>query len=71
MQTISKILGEDNLKRIVNWVMKYLAEVDIPVKVRERVCVLIVSDVYHVHVFTFAHECYLREVHSLNFARGC
>lgn len=32
MQTISKFLGEDNLKRIVNWVMKYLAEVDIPVK---------------------------------------
>ena len=33
MQTISKFLGEDNLKKIVNWVMKYLAEVDIPVKV--------------------------------------
>lgn len=32
-QTISKFLGEDNVKRIVNWVMKYLSEVDIPVKV--------------------------------------
>lgn len=33
VQTISKFLGEDNIKRIVNWVMKYLSEVDIPVKV--------------------------------------
>lgn len=70
MQTISKFLGEDNLKRIVNWVMKYLAEVDIPVKVRERVCVLIVSDVYHVHVFTFAHECYLKRGTFIEFRSG-
>lgn len=34
IQTISKHLGDDNVKRIVNWVMKYLADVDIPVKVR-------------------------------------
>jgi hypothetical protein len=33
VQTISKHLGEDNLKRVVNWVMKYLSDVDIPVKV--------------------------------------
>ena len=33
VQTISKFLGEDNIKRIVNWTMKYLADVDIPVKV--------------------------------------
>ena len=33
VQTIAKFLGEDNVKRIVNWTMKYLAEVDIPVKV--------------------------------------
>jgi len=32
IQTISKFLGEDNIKRIVNWVLKYLSEVDIPVK---------------------------------------
>jgi len=32
VQTISKFLGEDNVKRIANWVMKYLADVDIPVK---------------------------------------
>lgn len=46
MQTISKFLGEDNLKKIVNWVMKYLAEVDIPVKVRdgERILISIVFD---------------------------
>ena len=33
IQTIAKYLGEDNVKRIVNWVMKYLADLDIPVKV--------------------------------------
>lgn len=33
VQTISKHLGEDNVKRLVNWVMKYLADLDIPVKV--------------------------------------
>jgi len=32
IQTISKFLGEDNIKRVVNWVMKYLSDVDIPVK---------------------------------------
>jgi HAD-superfamily hydrolase, subfamily IIB len=32
VQTIAKFLGEDNVKRVVNWVMKYLAELDIPVK---------------------------------------
>jgi phosphomannomutase len=32
VQTISKHLGEDNVKRLVNWVMKYLADLDIPVK---------------------------------------
>jgi phosphomannomutase len=34
VQTIAKHLGEDNVKRIVNWVLKYLADLDIPVKVR-------------------------------------
>jgi len=33
VQTISTFLGEDNIKKIVNWTMKYLADVDIPVKV--------------------------------------
>ena len=33
-QTISKFLGEDNVKRVVNWTLKYLSDVDIPVKVR-------------------------------------
>ncbi|CAJ1957220.1 unnamed protein product [Cylindrotheca closterium] len=32
IQTISKHLGEDNVKRIANWVMKYLADIDLPVK---------------------------------------
>jgi len=31
-QTVSKFLGEDNIKKIVNWTMKYLSEIDIPVK---------------------------------------
>lgn len=32
-QTIAKHLGENNVKRVVNWVLKYLSELDIPVKV--------------------------------------
>jgi len=32
IQTISKHLGEDNIKKIVNWTLKYLADVDIPIK---------------------------------------
>lgn len=32
VQTIAKHLGEDNVKRIVNWTMKYLSELDIPIK---------------------------------------
>jgi phosphomannomutase len=32
IQTISKHLGEDNVKRIVNWVLKYVADLDIPLK---------------------------------------
>lgn len=35
IQTISKFLGEDNVKRLVNWTLKYLADVDIPIKVRQ------------------------------------
>jgi phosphomannomutase len=33
VQTIAKHLGEDNIKKIVNWVMKYLSETDLPIKV--------------------------------------
>ncbi|KAL3815773.1 hypothetical protein ACHAXA_001667 [Cyclostephanos tholiformis] len=32
VQTISKFLGEDNVKRIVNWTLRYLADIDIPIK---------------------------------------
>jgi len=32
VQTISKFLGESNVKRLVNWVMKYLSDLDIPIK---------------------------------------
>lgn len=32
VQTIAKHLGEDNIKRIVNWCMRYIADLDIPVK---------------------------------------
>ena len=35
--SISKHLGEDNIKRIVNFVLKYLSDVDIPVKVIKSV----------------------------------
>lgn len=33
VQTLSKHLGEGNVKRVVNWVLQYLSELDIPVKV--------------------------------------
>jgi phosphomannomutase len=32
VQTIAKHLGEDNVKRIVNWVLSYLSKLDLPVK---------------------------------------
>lgn len=32
--SIAKHLGEDNVKRVVNWVMRYMADLDLPVKVR-------------------------------------
>lgn len=37
IQTIAKFLGEDNVKRLVNWVLKYIAELDLPIKVSETV----------------------------------
>ena len=49
IQTISKFLGEDNIKRIVNWTLKYLADVDIPVKV---CCTKIVYCMYSLSVYT-------------------
>jgi phosphomannomutase len=33
IQTIAKYLGEDNVKKVVNWVMRYLSDLDVPVKV--------------------------------------
>merc|ERR1719450_1036445 len=30
--SISKHLGEDNIKRVVNWTLRYLADLDLPVK---------------------------------------
>jgi phosphomannomutase len=32
VQTIAKHLGEDNIKRIVNWTLAYFSKLDIPVK---------------------------------------
>lgn len=39
VQTIAKHLGEDNVKRLVNWVMKYLCEIDLPIKVSSFIMV--------------------------------
>jgi phosphomannomutase len=36
IQTISKHLGEDNVKRLINWVLKYLSELDLPIKVIKK-----------------------------------
>jgi phosphomannomutase len=33
--SISKHLGEDNIKRIVNWTLRYLCELDLPIKVNK------------------------------------
>lgn len=30
--SVSKHLGEDNLKRLINWVLHYIADLDIPIK---------------------------------------
>ncbi|CAN0387383.1 unnamed protein product, partial [Ectocarpus sp. 8 AP-2014] len=35
-QTISKHVGEENLKKVINWVLKYMSGIDIPVKRREK-----------------------------------
>lgn len=32
IQTLAKHLGEDNLKRLINWTLRYLADLDLPVK---------------------------------------
>jgi len=32
IQTISKFIGEDNVQKIINWVLKYLSELTLPVK---------------------------------------
>lgn len=37
IQTMSQHIGEDNVKRIVNWTLKYIADLDIPIKVRKWV----------------------------------
>jgi phosphomannomutase len=36
--SIAKHLGEDNIKRMVNWIMRYLADLDLPVKVSIVTC---------------------------------
>ena len=38
--SIAKHLGEDNLKRIINWVLKYISGLDLPIKVRQRYAVV-------------------------------
>jgi phosphomannomutase len=39
IQTISKYLGEDNVKKLVNWVLRYLSDLDLPVKVCMCYCI--------------------------------
>jgi Eukaryotic phosphomannomutase len=34
VQTMAGHIGEDNVKRIVNWTLRYVADLDIPIKVR-------------------------------------
>ena len=55
VQTIAKHLGEDNIKRIVNWTLKYLADVDIPVKVSMFACVFVYMNYY---IFLYRYVSY-------------
>jgi phosphomannomutase len=36
IQTIAKFLGEENIQRLVNWVLRYLSNLDLPIKVRRK-----------------------------------
>jgi HAD superfamily hydrolase (TIGR01484 family) len=57
--SVSKHLGEDNIKRIVNWTMRYLADLDLPVKVRifktTAVVVVVVVDVISLYYKYISH----------------
>ena len=74
VQTIANFIGEDNVKRIVNWVLKYIAELDIPIKVR-----LICSCTHHAGVARsellsccLTHGCFclgFRHNNNINTAR--
>lgn len=55
MNSIAKHLGEENIKRIVNWVMKYLADLDLPVKVRQRHFFLLCTYMCWLRVCTYIY----------------
>lgn len=60
VQTISKFLGEENIKRIVNWTMKYLADIDIPVKVSVTFFLYVCNICNLCHRMSeFAHKIYV------------
>jgi Eukaryotic phosphomannomutase len=80
VQTMSQHIGEDNVKRIVNWTLKYIAELDIPIKV----CKLWMSSllirelgepIQNLTVMYFPPKFvsinYYSVVHSLNFVVVC
>jgi phosphomannomutase len=57
VQTISKFLGEDNVKRIVNWTLRYLADIDIPIKVSRSAFITVWSTFFTIrspHVSSFS-----------------
>jgi phosphomannomutase len=37
VQTMAQHIGEGNVKRIVNWTLRYVADLDIPIKVSQAV----------------------------------
>lgn len=76
VQTISKHLGEDNIKRIVNWVMKYLSDVDLPVKVKFLVFELLLLIIFLIWISLTYFPCINTSmlnsvVPSLNFVVEC
>lgn len=68
VQTISKFLGEDNIKRIVNWTLKYLADVDIPVKVRCVVICVVCAVVIAIVICydQYVCSCFFNRTHTKN-----
>lgn len=66
VQTIAKFLGEDNIKRIVNWTMKYLADIDIPIKVSSRRAIHMTTCLLKFMLNLMISVCSARYIHRVS-----